>query len=288
VNAHPRSLAVGVVAVLALSSTPGCGAPAPDSPSVPRLWVMQAGFAVQIRSLDPELGRRLLGPSSVILGATAHREMDAFAWPSYDWFQSMVHGTGDYRGSGRPWLRPLRTVMYDPEAWADTPTPEQLDPGVYFRRFASLGHAQGWTVIITPHPNLTSVRGATCATQGDESTMDAYVRCGIAAKAARYADVVETQAQQLQGDPAAYRSFVVRTAEQARGANPRVRVIAGITTGRGFTPAQMFDAWSAVRDVVDGYYLSIAGNERLGVALRFLRMLPLGPGATAASVPAAT
>jgi len=203
--------------------------------------------------------------------------MTAFAWPSYDWFQSMVNGTGDYAGlaNARGWLRPLRAVLYDPEGWDATPLAERVDPTAYFRRFAALAHARHKTVIITPHVSLMSVPGARCGAWSGESAIDAYVRCNIAGEAARVADIVETQAQQLQSEPAAYRSFVARTAAQARAANPSIRVIAGLTTGHGFRASQMFAAWSSVRDLVDGYYLSIGGNDRLGVALQFLRMLPL-------------
>ncbi len=203
--------------------------------------------------------------------------MVAFAWPSYDWFQSMVNGTGDYAGlaNARAWLRPLHTVLYDPEAWPATPLPERLDPTAYFRRFAALAHTRDKTVIITPHPSLMSVPGARCGAGSGESAIDAYVRCDIAGEAARVADIVETQAQHLQSDPAAYRSFVARTAAQAHAANPHVRVIAGLTTGHGFRASQMFAAWNSVRDLVDGYYLSIGGDDRLDVALEFLRMLPV-------------
>jgi hypothetical protein len=211
--------------------------------------------------------------------------MNAFAWPSYDWFQSMVNGTGDFAGlaNARTWLRPLHTALYDPEGWPATPVPERLDPVAYFRRFAALAHAQHWTVVITPNASLVSVPGARCVAREGESTFDAYVRCDIVGEAARYSDIVETQAQHLESDPAAYRSFVARTAAQARAANPGVRVIAGLTTGHRYTAPQMFAAWSSVRDLVDGYYLSIGGNERLGVALRFLRMLPDAPPAPSES-----
>ncbi len=40
-------------------------------------------------------------------------------------------------------------------------------------------------------------------------------------------------------------------------------VIAGLTTGTRFTAEQMYEAWNAARDLVDGYYLSISGNDRV-------------------------
>ena len=154
VNPRRRSIVYGVVAVLVLSCAPGCGR-ASDPPPIPRLWVVQRGYADQIRYLAPDLARRLLGPSSVLLGETAHHDMTAFAWPSYDWFQSMVNGTGDYAGlaNARGWLRPLRAVLYDPEGWDATPLAERVDPTAYFRRFAALAPGTDmrltWGVMMT-------------------------------------------------------------------------------------------------------------------------------------------
>jgi hypothetical protein len=57
------------------------------------------------------------------------------------------------------------------------------------------------TVIITPHPNLMTVPGALCGSEGAESVYQAYIRCGVMDAAARHADIVEVQAQQLQVNP---------------------------------------------------------------------------------------
>jgi hypothetical protein len=83
---------------------------------------------------------------------------------------------------------------------------------------------------------------------------------------------------------ATYRSFVERAASQARAANPHVMVIAGLSTGVAFSAKQMYASWNSVRDLVDGYYLSITGNDRVPTALAFLRMLPLSH-ATPSSTP---
>ncbi len=81
------------------------------------------------------------------------------------------------------------------------------------------------------------------------------------------------QAQQLQSRPDEYRAFVVEATAQARMATQGVQVIAGLTTTHA-RPSQMFDAWSSVRDVVDGYYLSIRDDRDVGTAIAFLRLLP--------------
>jgi hypothetical protein len=252
----------------------GC-APRSDPPRpVPRLWIVTGGWFDQIRYYEPEIASRLLlrGPS-VIIGAhhltspAKKTIITSGAWASFHDFSDFIRtADGFYRG--------FTDAMYDPEGWDATPIAERRDPVAYFKRFSQTAGQRGWTVIITPHPSLTSVAGARCGTQGDESEFDAFLRCGLVGEAARWADIVEIQAQQLEIDPVAYRAFIVDAAAQARMANPRVQVIAGITTGRSSTAEQMFRAWDSVRDVVDGYYLAIIGNDRLPTGLEFLRMLP--------------
>jgi hypothetical protein len=242
---------------------------------IPRLWMINGGYYDAVRYYTPEIAHRLfLPPPSVIVGAYHLRSnargarFKAFSWPSFRWFDRTVLRSGY-------WVKGFTAVMYDPEDWHATPHPERLDPVAFFGRFSTVARDHGWTAIVTPHPNLTLVRAAGCHAAGDESIYDAFLRCDLIGAAAAHADVVEVQAQGLQGDPAAYRAFVLAAATQARAANPSVQVVAGLTTGQVATAEQMYAAWDSVRDIVDGYYLSIGGNDRVPTALRFLRMLPL-------------
>ncbi|MDP9329076.1 MAG: hypothetical protein M3P11_00265 [Actinomycetota bacterium] len=216
---------------------------------------------------DPVLARALFGPPSVVLGARPGRgdPMTSFMWPSFRRFS----------GTPASWFRAYGTVVYDPENWEATPLREREHPADYFRQFGALGHSYGIKVLITPHPGLVTVEGADCSAQSGESEIDAFLRCDLMGQAARYADMVEVQAQQLEGDTSAYRSFVERAAAQARTANPHVLVIAGLSPKARTTAGQMYEAWNSVRDLVDGYYLSISVNERVPTALAFLHMLPL-------------
>ena len=189
----------------------------------------------------------------------------SFAYASFEVFRDVARAAWFVRG--------LDAVMHDPEAWAATPLAEQRDPTRFCARFASVARQDVETVIITPHPNLMTVPGARCRSEAGESVYQSFIRCGVMSAAARHADIVEVQAQQLQGQPDEYRAFVVQATTQARAANQGVEVIAGLTTTHA-SPAQMVDAWSSVRDVVDGYYLSIRGDQGVGTALDFLRLLP--------------
>jgi hypothetical protein len=166
----------------------------------------------------------------------------------------------------------VRVAMYDPEGWDETPLRERRHPIRYIEKFARLAHANGYVAMVTPHPGLVSVPGAECGREGAESEVDAYLRCRIAERTARYADVYETQAQAMENNPQAYRAFVVATAEQAREANPQVVVLSGLSTSPGYpaTDQMLYAAWRSVADVVDGHYLSLARQRYPGTAAAFL------------------
>jgi hypothetical protein len=272
-----RSVTLALIVCLALAA---CTDPSSDGTNderaVPPLLVITGGWFDQIRYADRALAMDLFHrPPSMIIGTYHLRSAEvggqtprgvatSFAYASLDVFRGVARDAAFMRG--------LDAVMYDPEAWSATPLAEQRDPRRSFARFASIARQHGETVVITPHPNLMTVPGARCGIEGGETVYQAYIRCGVMDAAARQADIVEVQAQQLQGQPDAYRAFVVEATAQARAADPAVRVIAGLTTADA-SPSQMFEAWSSVRDVVDGYYVSIRDQE-LGTGLDFLRLVP--------------
>jgi hypothetical protein len=119
---------------------------------------------------------------------------------------------------------------------------------------------------------------------------DEYVRLGIARSAARYADVYEIQAQSSEANLELYTRFVKAAAAQAREANPKVQVFAGLSTnpsGKQVTSQQLYDAVQATRGEVDGYWLNIpaggaycpkCGEPQPQVAVELLRRLSSSPG----------
>jgi predicted component of type VI protein secretion system len=217
------------------------------------------------KAVLPEPPSVILGPHHTAEGTSVDT---ADAWTSAHAFQRNVRRYGD-----NPAYRHFTSVVYDPERWDATPLAEQRDPAASYALFSRVARSRGWAVIITPHPSLTSVPGAACGTNDGESEFDAFLRCDLTGQAARFADVVEVQAQSLQTQPDDYRAFVLEAAAHARLANPNVKVIAGLTTGPETSADQMYAAWDAVRDLVDGYYLSISSEERVPIALAFLRMI---------------
>lgn len=147
-------------------------------------------------------------------------------------------------------------IMYDNESWRFTPVKEQQNPADYERLAADLVHSYGLLLIAAPAVDLVPVLAP--GTRG--SRYDTYLQLGIAADAARHADVIDIQAQGLELNTGAYENFVRQAAAQARGANPRVLVLAGVSTnpsGRKVTADTILRAITATRDIVDGYWLNI-------------------------------
>ncbi len=218
----------------------------------------------ELYRIDPRVAEELLDtPVSYGLG-TWSRSVPSLAWASEAEFAAEVREGRIPRG--------IQAVMYDPERWQATPLDEQIDPGKYMRRFALLAHRHGYYVIITPHPGLVDVPGAVCQRVQGETREEAYLRCGIAAAAARFADAYETQAQYLEDDVRAYRSFVVAATSQAERANGAIVTLSGLSTGFTHSPQVLFHAYRSVEGIVDGHYLSLAG-DRPQEAARFLELV---------------
>lgn len=248
--------------LLATLSLPGIRAvPAEASSGV---WILTTNTATVIDGIDPGATAAFTGPRALVLGGwpSATRAM---GWASYATFAS------DFAAGTIP--GDVRYVMYDPESWAATPLEEQRDPIRFMRAFSTLAHDAGYRVILTPHPNLTTVPGAVCLKRPEESISDAYLRCGIPGTAASLADVLDVQAQYLEADAAAYRTLVAAAAQQARAANPRVVVTAHLSTAFVASPDALFAAWRAVAHLVDGRYLGVPHGVRADVAVGFLRMV---------------
>jgi hypothetical protein len=152
-----------------------------------------------------------------------------------------------------------RAVLYDPEAWSFTPPAEQRDPVRAAEQAAALAHAHGLKLIAAPALNLTTVM----TTGGSQPRWKQYLDLGLARSMARVADVVELQAQSLERDQGTYAAFVRQAAAQARSANPRVTVLAGLSTNPPGAPVashQLTAAFQATRPAVDGYWLNIPGQ----------------------------
>lgn len=150
----------------------------------------------------------------------------------------------------------FRGVLFDDEAWTLTPGYQQKNVAKYEQKAAELAHSHGLFLIATPGVDLTRVldRG------GPGTAFQKYLNLGIAGDAARYADVIDIQAQSTQAQTAEYTSFVAAAAVQARAANPNVVVLAGLSTNRpgpAITVSKLAAAVRSTHAIVNGYWLNI-------------------------------
>jgi len=175
----------------------------------------------------------------------------------------------------------VKAVLYDNEAWEFTPPEEQHDIAKYEKLAAEAAHSHGLLFIATPATDLTRI----LSPQVTSGHYDEYLRLGIAREAAQYADIYEIQAQGSLGTLALYTRFVKAAAAQARAANPKIIVFAGLSTnpsGRLVTAKNLYDAVMATRGDVAGYWLNIpaggarcprCGEAKPEVAVELLKML---------------
>lgn len=151
----------------------------------------------------------------------------------------------------------IKAVLYDSEQWSLTPSAEQHDPGRYYKLAGELVHRHHLLFIAAPATDLVNVLSKSDAdAQGRYPT---FLSLSLPADAARYADVLDIQAQGSEADTALFTSFVSQAAAQARSANPNIRILAGLSTnpsGKSVTTSVIETAARAVRPQVDGYWLN--------------------------------
>lgn len=170
-------------------------------------------------------------------------------------FSSLGDLTRAVSGGGLP--AGTRAVLYDPEAWPFTPLAEQRNPATAARQALRLAHAHGLRLFVAPALNLTTLR----PTSGPR--WQQFLHLGLAGALAKVTDVIELQAQSLERDTSSYATFVHEAARQARAANPRVTVLAGLSTnppGAEVTSQQLSAAIRATSGAVSGYWLNIPGR----------------------------
>ncbi|MGH7662109.1 MAG: hypothetical protein ACRENA_14485 [Vulcanimicrobiaceae bacterium] len=217
-------------------------------------WLLN-GPAVAEFAKDPESRRFFENAEPFVI----ERKGDARQLPQ-SWRAVSVRAFPSYRAIERALENGsvdsnARAILYDNEGWKFTPEEEQRNPAQYMKMAAELVHRKGLMFIATPA--VTLVRRLA---RPSEKRYDAYLRLGIAADAARYADVIDIQAQGSEKNVRLFSNFVQRASEQARAANPNVVVLAGISTnpnGQHVTAEELQRAIVATRRYVDGYWLNV-------------------------------
>ncbi len=212
------------------------------------------GPAVAHFTADADVVRFLVGMRPFLI----RRRDDTLAIPPA-WDAVIVRSFTSFADMERAFARDAigtaRAILYDNEAWEFTPEAEQRDPGRYTEAAARLARERGLAFIAAPAVNLTRA-----GRRAFERPYDAYLRLGLAASSARNADVYVVQAQGSERAVPRYASFVRSAARQARAANARVLVFAGISTnpsGQRVSADAILRAIDAVRDEVDGFWFNV-------------------------------
>jgi hypothetical protein len=282
-------LFLAIVAVLVLMSS-ALISYAHATANKPIRWLFAGPEVIKAITADVEASRFLDNTKPFIIG----RQFTSDIPPSWDAVQLVSLKSLSAIRKQIPNLGPeVRSVMYDYERWRFTPQQEQRNPARFVKQAADLVHAHGLLFLTAPAVDLVK---AIEPMARPEQMDKAYLRLRIAADAARHADVFDIQAQRFESDTKRYANFVRLAAAQARQANPKVSVLAGISTqpfGPRVTADDIVAAIMATRDVVDGYWFNIprpsqfsphVAQFRPDIALEVLHRLATtfgDPGSTA-------
>jgi hypothetical protein len=224
-------------------------------------------------------------PNAVVTaGFTSYADFDAPC-------DTGTHFVGGLKSALESGLDPkVGAVIYDNEGWCLTPDDEQTDPATYEALAAAAVHQKGLRFIATPATTL--VKRIEPGFSG--KVYPEFLNLGIAGTAAPGADIYEIQAQGslpavgTSGTLANFLSFVTGAATQAKSKNPKVVVLAGISTNPSSGDPSSYTLCQAVmktRGIVDGYWLNIpapgeacpsCNAPRPDVAVSFLRQLQAG------------
>ena len=263
---------IGLAAILVAAGL-SAAAPAPTRASQLH-WAMARSSLEHVSSADPVRAELDLdSPDTLVQNASPLDQNPTptnWSTSSTEVWTSFARFAADVRAGTVPGY--VRVAHYDDEAWAGTPLAEQRRPGYYQRRFCDLAHANDLDCYTGPAQDLCGVL--------DHPAHETYARCyldlDLAGKAARYADVVDIQAQALEPRGArAYGTFLRRAAAQAHAANPDAIVLGNLAPSPGeatVPPSALAACARAALPYVSGFYVTVnAGEGEAMVA--FLRLL---------------
>ena len=257
-SSRRRVLALSAAALSSLATALASGRARAAEPK-PVRWMFHRGPGVAAGAADAGASRALANTAPYILRKPGDNLVVPPAWKAIlvapcQSFASIQEGLEQHT-----FAPGVRGILYDYEKWQFTPEDEQRNPAGYVKRAAALVHAAGLLFLTSPSANLVKVMAPDTG-RPDADMFDAYLQLGIAADAARYADVYVIQTQRALRDTELSASFVQQAAAQARAANPRVEVIAGVSTnpiGRRVVSDDIVRLIGETRNVVDGYWMNI-------------------------------
>jgi hypothetical protein len=215
----------------------GSSAPAALAATAPSKWIINAHAITLLRGAGASnalLTEAFGGSHAYVSGMP-----DGFGIPTvtYDSYSAVQKAFASGALPGKH-----QAVLLDLEHWSLTPAAEQSNPAKYEQLTAALVHAHQMLLITAPAVDIVE---AQCACSTAAAQRQHYLSLNIAAGAARYANVIDIQAQNDERGVASYQAFVSVAASQARAANNSVVVLAGLSTDNGairVTGAQQFAA----------------------------------------------
>ncbi len=223
-------------------------------------WIVNAGSLWRSRDqLSLELQKKVFDTPCTYL-VSGPRVPSAYAGWSVTWTRSAPSLAGLQKAAQDAQVAAL---LYDPEAWPMTPREEQTSPDVAACKAQVIAHQHGKILIVTPAIDL--VRFLQPGARAGQRRFGRFESTGVAAKIARCADVYEIQAQGAEANTRMFRDFVKAEARQARQANPKIVILAGLSTnpmGRHVTAQQVLRAAQSVQGIVDGFWLNIPAGGR--------------------------
>lgn len=226
-------------------------------------WIVNSAILAQLRKTDPVAVTATVRYGSWTVGPPGNPPPeDPYAEPL-----ASCKSLHDLRSA----IAPYEWLLYDPESWDYTPPSEQQNPFDALAHAGQWAHRHGYQLISAPARDLAN----TCTIfpkLKDETITGWYLRTGIAAVAARYADGVSIQSQ-AETTSGRYEPMVRDAAIQVRAANPYALVLAGVSTRYG-TAQQMAAAAQSVAQLTDGYWLNVPGPDPdISKAVAFLKLM---------------
>jgi hypothetical protein len=233
-------------------------AAAKDSNSELKLdWIIDAhaikllkGVGASQKLIDEAFNNDRTYVSGSISAIAADDVPDAVPTVTYESYQSIKTAFADKKLPGD-----YKALLYDNEHWKFTPRAEQDNPAHYEELVGQLARKHGMIFVSTPAVDLVDATGKLVK----HSAYDTYLSRDIAGDAAKYADVLDIQAQGSEANLRLFTSFADAAIKQARKANPRVILLVGITTN-AVTRQQLYSAYRSMVGKADGYWLNIPGK----------------------------
>lgn len=152
-----------------------------------------------------------------------------------------------------------KAVVYDPEYWPLTPTSEQIDPISASEQASSAAKEAGLIYVVTPALDLSKALAPGSAVDGES-----LISMNLFGKLAAGADVLVIQSQSLENDPSKFYRLLSEGSSQARGVNPNVDVLGGLSTnfrGASANLSTLTTSFTSGLSFVNGYWFNVPGTS---------------------------